>query len=55
MKRMQVDLSVNDLDASITFYNSLFDSEPNVVKKKQDGSTCCRPAYAVAKPGSSCC
>ncbi len=32
MKRMHVNLSVNDLDASITFYNSLFDSEPDVVK-----------------------
>ena len=32
MKRMHVNLSVNDLDASITFYNSLFDSEPDVAK-----------------------
>lgn len=32
MKRMHVNLSVNDLDASIAFYNSLFDSEPAVVK-----------------------
>ncbi|MCP4472080.1 MAG: hypothetical protein GY815_15625 [Gammaproteobacteria bacterium] len=55
MKRMRVNLSVNDLVASIVFYNSLFDSELEVVKKKQDGSTCCRPAYAVAKPGLSCC
>ena len=32
MKRMHVNLSVSDLDASIAFYNSLFDSEPAVVK-----------------------
>ena len=32
MKRMHVNLSVNDLDSSIAFYNSLFDSEPDVVK-----------------------
>jgi len=32
MKRMHVNLSVTDLVASITFYNSLFDSEPDVVK-----------------------
>jgi len=32
MKRMHVNLAVNDLDASIAFYNSLFDSEPDVVK-----------------------
>ncbi len=29
---MHVDLSVNDPDASITFYNSLFDGEPDRVK-----------------------
>jgi len=29
---MHVNLAVNDLDASIAFYNSLFDSEPDVVK-----------------------
>jgi len=29
---MHVNLSVNDLDASIAFYNSLFDSEPDVAK-----------------------
>ena len=33
MKSMDVNLSVNDLDASIAFYNSLFDSEPDVVKQ----------------------
>ena len=32
MKRMHVNLAVNDLDASIAFYNSLFDSRPDVVK-----------------------
>jgi catechol 2,3-dioxygenase-like lactoylglutathione lyase family enzyme len=32
MKRMHVNLSVTDLDASIEFYNSLFASEPDVVK-----------------------
>ena len=32
MKRMHVNLSVNDLDASIAFYNSLFACEPSVVK-----------------------
>ena len=32
MKRMHVNLSVKDLDASIEFYNSLFASEPDVVK-----------------------
>jgi catechol 2,3-dioxygenase-like lactoylglutathione lyase family enzyme len=29
---MHVNLAVNDLDASIRFYTSLFDSEPDVVK-----------------------
>jgi len=32
MKRMHVNLSVSDLDASIAFYNSLFACEPSVVK-----------------------
>ena len=32
MKRMHVNLSVTDLDASIAFYNTLFDSEPAVIK-----------------------
>jgi catechol 2,3-dioxygenase-like lactoylglutathione lyase family enzyme len=32
MKRMHVNLSVTDLDASIEFYNSLFASEADVVK-----------------------
>ena len=32
MKRMHVNLSVTDLDASIEFYNSLFASEPEVIK-----------------------
>ena len=32
MKRMHVNLAVTDLDASIAFYNSLFDSEPDVIK-----------------------
>jgi len=32
MKRMHVNLSVNDLDASIAFYNALFASEPAVIK-----------------------
>lgn len=32
MKRMHVNLSVSDLDASIAFYNHLFASEPSVVK-----------------------
>ena len=32
MKRMHVNLSVTDLDQSIAFYNSLFASEPSVVK-----------------------
>ena len=32
MKRMHVNLSVTDLDASIKFYNSLFASEPAVIK-----------------------
>ena len=32
MKRMHVNLSVNDLDASIAFYNSLFACEPSVMK-----------------------
>ena len=33
MKRMHVNLSVSDLDASIGFYTSLFDSAPSVVKE----------------------
>ena len=32
MKRMHVNLSVTNLDASIAFYNSLFDSKPAVIK-----------------------
>jgi len=32
MKRLHVNISVSDLDASIGFYNSLFDAEPSVVK-----------------------
>ena len=32
MKRLHVNLSVSDLDASIAFYNSLFDAEPAVHK-----------------------
>ncbi len=32
MKRMHVNLSVKDLNASIDFYNSLFASEPAVIK-----------------------
>jgi catechol 2,3-dioxygenase-like lactoylglutathione lyase family enzyme len=32
MKRMHVNLSVKDLNASIEFYNSLFASEPAVIK-----------------------
>ena len=32
MKRMHVNVSVKDLDASIEFYNSLFASQPAVVK-----------------------
>jgi catechol 2,3-dioxygenase-like lactoylglutathione lyase family enzyme len=32
MKRMHVNVSVTDLDASIEFYNSLFASQPAVVK-----------------------
>ena len=32
MKRMHVNLSVENLDASIAFYNSLFDCAPSVVK-----------------------
>jgi len=32
MKRMHVNVSVKDLNASIAFYNSLFDCEPTVVK-----------------------
>jgi len=32
MKRMHVNVSVTDLNASIAFYNSLFASEPAVVK-----------------------
>jgi catechol 2,3-dioxygenase-like lactoylglutathione lyase family enzyme len=32
MKRMHVNISVKDLDASIEFYNSLFASQPAVVK-----------------------
>ena len=32
MKRMHVNVSVNDLDASIAFYNSLFSCEPSVTK-----------------------
>lgn len=33
MKRMHVNLSVTDLDASIGFYTSLFDAEPTVLKE----------------------
>jgi len=33
MKRFHVNISVTDLDASIGFYNSLFDTEPAVVKE----------------------
>jgi catechol 2,3-dioxygenase-like lactoylglutathione lyase family enzyme len=32
MKRLHVNISVTDLEASIGFYNSLFDAEPSVVK-----------------------
>ncbi len=32
MKRFHVNISVSDLEASIGFYNSLFDAEPSVVK-----------------------
>ena len=32
MKRLHVNISVTDLDASIKFYNSLFAAEPSVVK-----------------------
>jgi catechol 2,3-dioxygenase-like lactoylglutathione lyase family enzyme len=32
MKRMHVNVSVSDLNASIDFYNSLFDCEPSVIK-----------------------
>ena len=32
MKRLHVNMAVNDLDKSIGFYTSLFDSEPTVVK-----------------------
>jgi len=32
MKRLHVNISVSDLEASIGFYNSLFDAEPSVVK-----------------------
>lgn len=33
MKRFHVNISVTDLDASIGFYSSLFDTEPAVVKE----------------------
>jgi catechol 2,3-dioxygenase-like lactoylglutathione lyase family enzyme len=33
MKRMHVNVSVSDLNASIAFYNALFDGEPAVVKE----------------------
>ena len=33
MKRFHVNISVTDLDASIGFYNSLFDTTPAVVKE----------------------
>lgn len=33
MKRLHVNLSVTDLEASIQFYNSLFDSQPAVLKQ----------------------
>ncbi len=33
MKRLHVNLSVSDLDASLRFYNSLFAAEPDVVKQ----------------------
>ena len=33
MKRMHVNLSVTDLDASVGFYTALFDSEPSVLKE----------------------
>jgi catechol 2,3-dioxygenase-like lactoylglutathione lyase family enzyme len=32
MKRLHVNMAVTDLDTSIEFYTSLFDSEPTVVK-----------------------
>ena len=32
MKRMHVNLSVTDLEASIGFYSALFDAEPSVLK-----------------------
>ena len=32
MKRLHVNISVTDLDASIGFYNSLFDTDPVVLK-----------------------
>ena len=32
MKRLHVNISVSDLEASIDFYNSLFDAVPTVVK-----------------------
>jgi catechol 2,3-dioxygenase-like lactoylglutathione lyase family enzyme len=33
MKRLHVNMAVNDLDTSIGFYTSLFDSEPTVQKE----------------------
>lgn len=33
MKRLHVNLAVSDLDASIRFYNSLFDAQPSVQKQ----------------------
>tara|TARA_R110002074_G_scaffold250034_1_gene421818 strand:+ start:261 stop:746 length:486 start_codon:yes stop_codon:yes gene_type:complete len=33
MKRLHINLAVSDLDASIRFYNSLFDAEPTVQKQ----------------------
>lgn len=32
MKRLHVNISVSDLDASIGFYNSLFNAEPSLIK-----------------------
>lgn len=32
MKRMHVNVTVTDLDASVRFYNSLFDAQPAVLK-----------------------
>ena len=60
MKRLQVHVSVDDLAASIRFYNTLFAAEPNVIKSDyanystdpvaESNKPCCIPLPREAQP-----